>query len=337
MGFFKKAPEFDLGELNIENMFITDFMPSASGTYVKVYLLGLMFSKEENIKYHYDNRTLASMLSLPLQDIHEAWTYWAKTGLIIKHLHEDGQDYDVEFLSLRALYIQNNFTHKSQRLETTKKPASKERNTLKTENENFVRLTKAVEKIVGHPLTYAEYRDIGDYYENYSKDADLIIKAFEHCYNERGIRNFKYVKSTILGWVNQGLSTREQVEDHLEQSNERNAIYKEMLKLLGVAYRLINQGERDLVDKWLDTFDFSPGDLYEIVKDLSKKTLNISFNYIDKTLTSLNSQGIKTFDDYRSSGQKEKAPQNKRKNYTVEKEKTYSEEELEHILLNKNK
>ena len=337
MGFFKKAPEFDLGELNIENMFITDFMPSASGTYVKVYLLGLMFSKEENIKYHYDNRTLASMLSLPLQDIHEAWAYWAKTGLIIKHTHEDGQDYDIEFLSLRALYIQNNFTHKSQRFETTKKPASKERNALKTENENFVRLTKAVEKIVGHPLTYAEYRDIGDYYENYSKDADLIIKAFEHCYNERGIRNFKYVKSTILGWVNQGLSTREQVNDHLEQSNERNAIYKEMLKLLGVAYRLINQGERDLVDKWLDTYGISPEDLYEIVKDLSKRTLNISFNYIDKTLTSLHSQGIKTFDDYRSSGQKDKAPQNKRKNYTVEKEKTYSEEELEHILLNKNK
>lgn len=337
MGFFKKAPEFDLGELSIENMFITDFMPSASGTYVKVYLLGLMFSKEENIKYHYDNRTLANMLSLPLQDVHEAWGYWTKTGLVVKHPHDEGQDYDIEFLSLRALYIQNNFSHKSQRVEISKKQDSKERNAFKTENENFTRLTKSVEKIVGHPLTYAEYRDIGDFYENYSKDTDWILKAFEHCFNERGIRSLKVVKSTMLAWIDQGLVTRGQVEDYLAQSGERNAIYKEVLKLLGIGYRMINQGEKDLVDKWLDTYEVSPVDLFEIVKDLSKRTLNISFNYIDKAISSLTSQGIKTYDAYKNSGQKDKASPSKKKSYTIEKDKTYSEEELEHILLNKNK
>jgi DnaD/phage-associated family protein len=280
------------------------------------------------------------MLSLPLQDIHEAWQYWVKTGLVVKHPHNEGQDYDIEFLSLRSLYIQNNFNNKNQANSNVKNLKSSNQNAFRIENENFVKLTKSVEKIIGHPLSYAEYRDIGDYFENYSKDHDFIVKAFEHCFIERNIRNFKIVKTTLLSWIDQGFTTKDQVEVHLSQSNERSQIYRDVLKLLGISYRLPNQGEKDLIDKWIDSYAILPGDMYDIIKDLSKKTLNISFNYIDKAISTLAGQGVKTFSEYQVKNQKDKAdfkPQSKRRNYTIEKEKTYSEEELENILLNKNK
>jgi len=346
MGFFKKTPEFDLGELNIENIFITDFMPSASGTTVKVYLLGILFSKEENTKYHYDNKTLANMLSLPLQDVHEAWTYWEKVGLIIKHAHEDASAYDVEFLSLRALYIQNNYNVKNSTVVTRTKKAHVENNPFKIENENFQKLTKSVEKIIGHPLTYSDYREIGDFYENYSKDIEWLERAFVHCYQERGIRNLKVVKSTMLSWIDQGLNTVSAVDAYLVHSSARYQIYKEVLRLLGNAFRMVNQGEKDLIDKWIDTYAFGQDDLYAIIKDLSKKTMTINFNYIDTILTKLNQSGIKTFEAYttfnafaskQGTEKPESKPTHRRKNYTIEKDKTYSEEELESILLNKNK
>ena len=66
MGFYQKSTDFDLGELNIENLFISDFMPDASGTNVKVYLMGLMFAKSER---EMDNRALAATLRIPLQDV----------------------------------------------------------------------------------------------------------------------------------------------------------------------------------------------------------------------------------------------------------------------------
>lgn len=347
MGFFKKMPEFDLGELNIENIFITDFMTSASGTYVKVYLLGMLFSKEENTKYHYDNKTVANMLSLPLQDVHEAWTYWEKVGLVVKHTHEDATEYDIEFLSLRALYIQNNFNKKTTTPASQTKKAKSDSNPFKTENENFQKLTKSVEKIVGHPLTYADYREIGDFYENYSTDIAWILRAFVHCYQERGIRNLKVVKSTMLSWIDQGLNTVAAVDDYLINSSARYQIYKEVLRLLGIAFRMVNQGEKDLIDKWIDAYKMPQDDLFAIIKDLSKKTLNINFNYIDNILTKLNQSDIKTFEAYASfnafapkqSAEKTetKPTTNRRKNYTIEKDKTYSDEELESILLNKNK
>ena len=342
MSFFKTTPEFDLGELNVENIFITDFMPSASGTYVKVYLLGLMFSKAEHSQYHYDNRTLANMLSIPLQDVFEAWNYWEKCGVIHKHLHENSQDYDVEFLSLRALYIQNNYVQKHLATSTKKALSKATENPFKLENERFQSLIKSVEQIVGHPLTYSEHREVSDFYEHYSKDANYIMKAFTHCYQDRGIRNFKIVKSTLTNWLDRGLMTVSAVEKHLISYEERNLIYKEILSRLGVSYRLANQGEKELMDKWLDQFLFKPQDLYEIIGELSKKTLTISFNYIDKALTKLNTMSINTFSGYQSTQNKEKVeakPQerSKRKTYTVEKDKTYSEEELEQLLLNKNR
>ena len=298
MGFFKRQPDFDLGELHIENIFITDFMPSASGTYVKVYLLGYLFSKAENTKFHYDNKTLATMLSLPLQDVHEAWKYWEKNGLIVKHTHENGEEYDVEFLSLRALYIENNYTPKSTK--TTLKSKNEQFSVHKLEEDRFQKLKKSVEQIIGHPLTYVESRDIADYYENYSKDPEFILRAFKHCYQERNIRTFKMVKSTLVGWLDQGLSNLDALEKHLESTSARYQIYKEILKLLGNAFRMANQGEKDLIDKWMDVYGFRTEDLYAIITDLSKKTLNISFNYIDKALTTLYENNALTFEAYTS-------------------------------------
>jgi len=349
MGFFRQSPEFDLGEMSIENMFITEFMPSASGTYVKVYLLSLLFSKEENRKFRYDNQMIASMLSLPIQDVHEAWVYWEKVGLIKRHFHEDQVHYDVEFISLRSLYIQNNYTNKTIASQNRNRVADKTQdNPFKLENEAFQTLIKSVEKIMGHPLTYVEHREINDFFENYTRNADLILRAFSYCYIDRKIRNIKTVKSTLLSWIEIGLNSVEDVNRYIQESSLRYGIYKEVLKLLGITFRQPNTSERDLIDKWMDEYAIEANDLFEIIKDLSKKTLNINFNYLDKNFESMHSKNSHTFADYvkeqseraikpENKDSKENKPQSRRKNYTIEKEKTYTDEELEQILLNKRK
>ncbi|MDH8678489.1 DnaD domain protein [Fusibacter bizertensis] len=340
MGFYKKTPDFDLGELNIENIFITDFMPSASGTFVKIYLLAQLFSRDENTKFHYDNRTLASMLSLPVQDVHEAWNYWEKLGLVNKHPHEESADYDIEFLSLRGLYIDNNYVHKNNTSSKAKQKPKEPNNTFKSENESFQKLTKEIETIIGHPLTYKDYREIGDYYEHYTRNPQIICKAFSHCYKDRGIRSLKLVKSTLLQWLDQGLNSIEAIDTWLNASEERQSLYKDILKMLGIGFRQPNQAEKDFMDKWLDQYGFEKSQLMQIVLDLSKKTLNINFNFIDKVLTTQFQSGNLTFEAYSSSKatpEKSESKPNKRKNFTIEKENTYSEEELEQILLGRKK
>ena len=65
----------------IENTFIRDFMPSASGDAVKVYLLGFDAVPER------DGPKLAALrlptaLSLSEQDVADAFMYWQDCGLV---------------------------------------------------------------------------------------------------------------------------------------------------------------------------------------------------------------------------------------------------------------
>ncbi|OJV62315.1 MAG: hypothetical protein BGO41_05820 [Clostridiales bacterium 38-18] len=336
MSYYRKPPIFDLGELNIENLFITDFMPLASGTYVKVYLLGYLFSKDSEPQY--DHRMLASMLSLPLQDVHDAWQYWEKQGIVTRHLIENSKDYEVEFHSLRSLYIENTFasdnkSHSNKKVKPTASPIV---------DQTFKQLNHTIEKLIGQPLTFKDVRDISDFYDNYTHNTELIIKAFEYSYLTKGIRKTNYVKATLELWLKNNLTSSEEVDSWLSISEARQTTYKEVLKTLGVRYRQVSASEASTIDKWLDEYGCSSDDLIKILFELTKKTMNPNFNYIDNVLSSLKKSGSVTFLQFEKQNSEfsqakatgESKP-NRKKNYTIEKESNYSEEELEALLLNK--
>lgn len=335
MAFFQKNNAFDLGELHIENLFISDMMPMASGTNVKVYLLGLMFSQSSQDDYRFDNRILAQQLQLPLQDVLEAWQYWESLGVIKKHLHDDGVSFDVEFLSLRALYIQNNYISKA-----ASSPQRTKKESFQKKNEIYSKLSKEVEQIIGHPLSHGDYRAISDFYDHYYSNSDIILKAVSLNYKERNIRNMKAVKKLLTSWTEAGLLTIEEIEQFITASDERYTLYKEVLKLLGLSYRMPNQAEKEMIDHWTDTLNFEKEELLKFIYFFSKKNSNLSLNYLEKAFDSLSKEDIKTLDAYEvklSERVKEKPQRNAKKQVTIEKERSYSDEELEAMLLKKRR
>src|SRR6056297_191178 len=116
MGFFKQVVNLDLGEIAIENIFINDFMPMANGTFVKVYLIGYKYATDS---MEVSNNTIAKHLNISNEDVVNAWKFWEEKGIIKIHennLENDPSDFDVEFFSLRQLYIENNFSTKKPRV-----------------------------------------------------------------------------------------------------------------------------------------------------------------------------------------------------------------------------
>jgi DNA replication protein DnaD len=334
VSFANKAPHFDLSELHIERLFITDFMPVASGTYVKVYLMGSMYANASQRTYHADNRTLATALQLPLQDVIDAWHYWEKQGIVKCHPHEDDSDFDVEFFSLRALYIENNFVPKQKKRSNTASAPYSQTTAFKTQQAAFASLIRDVEQIVGHPLSPNEHRELSDFYEHYYPDASILKRAFSYNYKERKSFGFKRIKILLEQWLKAGLTSLESIEAHIEHTGARYAIYKEILAVLGVRHRLPYQTESDAIDRWLDSYAFEPADLIEIIKSLSKRTTNVNFNYLEAQITDLNGKGIKTVSELPTAAKQASSPK-RRHQYTVEKDRTYTEDELESMLLNK--
>lgn len=335
MGFYQSTPSFDLGELHIENLFITDFLPLASGTFVKVYLMGLLFAKEENTQYRFDNIALANTLKLPIEDIHEAWNYWEDKKLIKKQYHEDNTTYDVLFMSLRELYILDNYISKSRAPSQSQLIRNEE---FIKESEQSKKLLKQIEKITGSMLQPSDCRRIYDFQKHYFKNNEIIIRAFEYNYKERGIRNIKAIETLLRAWLDMGFSDLEQINNHILETNERFKVYKEVLKILGMSFRMANNAEKEAINRWIDDYGFNPSEIYLFITHFSKSTLNINFNYIEKRLSELKDKQIKEFEAFKglasSEEAKKQAPKpSKKRQYTIEREKNYSEDELEALLL----
>ncbi len=344
MGFYNNELPFDLSEVHIERMFITEFMPIASGLQVKVYLLGLTYVSSNQSA---DNYTLAQALDCNVEDIKNAWRFWENIGIIKCHDKEVSGDFDVEFLSLRGLYIGSNYENKNPRLlrdqrqsapSTLSSPFYKDIDTQK-------KLIKSVEGVIGKALRTQEYRDLSDMYDHYYANIDIITRAFEVNYKERRISNIKAVKTLLNQWLEEGLSSVEDINDYLEFQNKRFHVYKSILRCLGITFRLPNEAEKELIDQWIDDYGFTENDLESIIKSLSKKTLNINFSYIQKILTDLHAKDIHTFEAFEaqspkantSSTRSTTSAQEKRHRFTMQKDTQYSEEELEDMLLNRKK
>ena len=341
MGFTNRPTNFDLSELHIERLFITDFMPVASGTFVKVYLMGFMFASSHQNHLSANHKMLATMLQLPLTDILEAWTYWEKQGIVKKHFHENSDDFDIEFLSLRELYIENNYEAKQKKRQNS--TSSTQRNsTFAASQASFSALIKRIEKIVGHPLSPQELRDLSDYQEHYYRNEEILAYAFEYNYLMRKRYGFKRVKSLLDQWLSAGLVDLESITAFTEQLEARQMLYKDILASLGVRHRLPYQAECDAIDKWIDEYHFEPEKLLNWIKHLSTRTTNVNFNYLESQLNEVVQKGdkdvteIKTQSQSQSSSQAQKQPpKRKQHQFTVEKDRTYTEDELEDMLLNK--
>src|SRR5665647_1279462 len=80
MKFKLQQEKIDFGSTQIENIFINDFMPTAKGNYVKIYLLAYKYAKDNEDTF--TNETLSKNLGLSLTEVDEAWKYWEEQGLI---------------------------------------------------------------------------------------------------------------------------------------------------------------------------------------------------------------------------------------------------------------
>ena len=101
MSFRKeKIKDLFLLDTRVENIFINEYMASAPGDFVKVYMFARMYT---GLDIEITNEEIAHHLGLDDEDVLKAWTYWERMGAVrkIKKDPNDRYRYDIEFVSLR--------------------------------------------------------------------------------------------------------------------------------------------------------------------------------------------------------------------------------------------
>ena len=215
MGFTQeKVKDFYLLSTEVENIFINEYMPSAPGEYVKVFLYGLLYSQNQA---DMTMQQFARQLQLTEKQVEDAWDYWEQLGIITKKYIINSKDYDIEFKNLRAMmYSGMGQVEKPEIVSESKTPLV---------NEVVRDLVHSVEQVIGRTMSPTEGMEVASWYEEVGATTEVIMAAVEYCI-EKGKRGINYMAKVVLQWTKDGFETREDVQEHLNTLEARYGNYK---------------------------------------------------------------------------------------------------------------
>jgi DnaD/phage-associated family protein len=208
-------------------------------------------------------------------------------GVIRKHYEKpsDKFRYQVEFLNLKELaYGKKPKSQKSGAGIPDRLKALMDDDTVKN-------MYSEIERITGRLFEGKEPAEIMSWITYYNANPDTIVYAYSYCVKKKNHSNHKYVGAIVKEWANQGLKTIDQIEDYLEETDNRHYLYKRVLRALGFL-RNATEEEKRIMDVWFDQMGFS----IDRVLDACKKTTGISnpnINYINSVLKAWNNGGEK--------------------------------------------
>ncbi len=279
---FKREPIEDYYLLNtqVENIFINEYMAGAPGDYVKVYIFALMYAGHS---LPMDNFTISKQLSMDIEDVLKAWTFWEKMGVIKKYYpnEEDKLRYQVEFTNLKEK-IYGTAKKKKGKNEDPSDNSPKILQAL--EDHQIKNMFQSVEKITGRAYHGNEPIEILSLMEDYGATAEVIIFAYTYATSNKRTNTHKYVFSIIKEWSNRGLRTKEQVEEYLQETDKKHFLYKRVLKSLGFM-RNPTEAEKSIMDMWFDEWGVS---IDKVLEACNKTTgiPNPNINYVNSIIKS---------------------------------------------------
>jgi DnaD/phage-associated family protein len=239
----ERISDYFLEDTQIPNIFIEAFMPDAPENCVKVYLYAYMLAGIGNAV---TNDSIAKRLHLKPEDVLAAWTY-LESRKLIKKINKDTKDsqrYDVMFVNLKA--------HVLGRVET---PSSPPQSPLY--DGDIRALLSEIEQITGKPLPSSDYEKISYLIQDTAARPDLIAFAYKYCLDRKKRTSAAYVGEIIRSWVENGIVSARDAEEHIEGIDLRYDIHKKIAKALGMKAGSLTDIEKSVFDKWLDDYGMS--------------------------------------------------------------------------------
>lgn len=268
----EKINDYFLLDTSVENLFINEYMASAPGDFVKIYLFAQMYA---SLGIEISNEEIAKYLSMEHEDVLRAWTYWEKMG-VIRKIHQESADkfdYDIEFILLREQFYGD---------KDTPRPIGLDQNMQSAMSDKAIQeMFQSIEQSSGSVLSGTEMMEIVSWINDFNASPEVIAYGYAYCV-KRKKNNIKYIAAVISSWTQRGLRDIESVEKHLSETDKKNHMYKRIFQALGFSRNATEQ-ERLIMDTWFEDMEFS---LDKVLEACAKTTgiANPNINYVNKVL-----------------------------------------------------
>lgn len=312
----------DITYTQISNLFIDEYMPSANGSYVKVYLLLLRILSDYTFNISIPD--MADTLELTESDIKRAFAYWEKKNLLYIVRNTKGAicDISVTLPSASPVKATELITETVPEIATTSEctevknentsnedPTQKEKfnrtyssaeiKTITSQND-FKWIITIIEKYMERTLTPADVETAVFIYDSLHFSTDLVFYLYEYCIS-RGKKSARYIQTVAINWANEGVDTVDKAEQ-FSMRFETN--YINVMKNFGLN-GIPAPAQKKYIDSWLSA-GFTPA----IIKEACSRTLiainEPNFKYANsildnwKKLKVITIEDIKTIDEARA-------------------------------------
>ena len=287
---------------SVPNRFIDEYMTSANGEFVKIYLYLLRCMNSPDCSFSISKT--ADKFEHTEKDVQRALKYWEKMNLL--RLEYDGDK------NISSIYFTDSASAASKQKEVSAAPAvppvtsasskpdfskkpSYSANDMKSfqEKEEVQELLFVAESYLGRMLTATDIQTLLYWYDGLGFSTDLIVYLLEHCI-AKGHSSLRYMEKVALNWKESNIETVEQAK---HSSTAHSKIYFSVMKALGISGRNLVPAESAYIEKWSKEFGFSQDIITEACSRTISATHQPSFEYTDSILTNWHRQQVHQLSD----------------------------------------
>ena len=217
----------------IPDVFFTEYLSSASGDFIKIYLCLVFLSKyDKDIKI----TDLSKKLNIPFNVIQAGLTFWEENGAITKR----PTGYTLN--SLQEIEL-----HKSYTPNLTLTPEA-----IKNNSKSQYR-AKAIESINNQYfqgiMSPSWYSDIDLWFKKYEFDEQVMVSLFDYCFGKSALHK-NYVQTVAEAWSKNNIKTFNDLENYYQKRDNMTKIKKAIAKKLG-RYTAFTEFEEEYIEKWV--------------------------------------------------------------------------------------
>ena len=254
MSFCKFSSSYVLeNKTVVDNIFINDFLPYAPDDCVKVYLFGL--SRCSNASATDNNITnFANVLNMTVEEVEKAFMYWQEQGLV--------QVLSTKPIEVRYLPISSNLG-----------------NVKKYKVDKYTDFNLQIQEILNErlitPTEYAEYYEV---IENCHIEPEALLMIAKYCADLKGSSvRYHYINTVAKNWEKEGVRTSIDVENKIQELGVLDDKVSIVLSAMGTK-RKVQLEDVQMLNCWLDEFDFELNTIVYVAKRLSaKKKIDILY------------------------------------------------------------
>ena len=306
----------------VSNTFIDEYMGTASGEYVKVYLY-LLRHAGKNVEIP----DIAEALNHTEADVRRALAYWERAGVLTSEKEEPAageaavtredltdagyiipesrrnyRDSDVE-----GRMPEESAADSGKQLQGSERGMAKQPGTIDipdagnsydrmkrlSADEEFSALLYAVQQYLGKTFSAIECEKFAYFYDVLHMSCELLEYLAEYC-AEGGHTSIRYIEKVALNWYQAGIHTRDEAREHSTRySKDTSAV----MKAFGIMGRNAGTAEQEFMRRWFKEFGFDAAIVTEACNRTLTATGAASFPYADKILTGWKENGVRTLQD----------------------------------------